>query len=241
MVRRRLDIELVRRGLAPSRTAARAAIEAGHISVGGLTATKAATLVSDGDDLADVRPERRWASRGALKLQAALDEFDISVVGRRALDAGASHGGFTDLLLHRGVTSVTAVDVGYGQLAWHLRQDERVDVRERVNIRHADPSALGAPFGVVVADLSFISLCTVADVLAGCGDETTDWVLLVKPQFEVGRDRLPRGGVVTNADDRDRAIDRVVSCFETLQRRGVVPSPIKGAKGNQEFLLWLTR
>lgn len=136
---------------------------------------------------------------------------------------------------------MTAVDVGYGQLAWHLRQDERVDVRERVNIRHADPSALGAPFGVVVADLSFISLCTVADVLAGCGDETTDWVLLVKPQFEVGRDRLPRGGVVTNADDRDRAIDRVVSCFETLQRRGVVPSPIKGAKGNQEFLLWLTR
>lgn len=241
MVRRRLDVELVRRGLATSRTAAQAAIEAGHIAVRGLTATKPATLVSDGDELSDTRLGQQWASRGALKLEAALDEFDVAVAGRTALDAGAAHGGFTDLLLARGAATVTAVDVGYGQLAFHLRNDERVVVRERVNIRHADPDDLGAPFDLIVADLSFISLCTVADVLIRCGSHASDWVLLVKPQFEVGRANVPRGGVVTNPDHHSEAVDRVAECFTGLQRRGLVPSPITGAKGNQEFLLWLTR
>lgn len=243
MTRRRLDVELVRRGLAPSRTAAQAAIESGQVQVGGIVATKSARLVSESDAVSAEPPHNAWASRGAHKLAAALDAFGVEVEGRSALDAGASHGGFTDVLLRRGASRVTAVDVGYGQLVWRLRNDERVEVRERLNIRHADPAELGAPFDVVVADLSFISLCTVADVLASCGHAGTDWILLVKPQFEVGRDQVPRGGVVLDPDLRAQAVDRVAECFGAhgLDQRGLIDSPITGAKGNQEMLLWLTR
>ncbi len=242
MTRRRLDVELVRRGLADSRTAAQEAIAQGRVVIGGRPATKAATLVSESDDLASTQPETAWASRGAHKLLAALDSFNISCEAKAALDVGASHGGFTDVLLSREASSVTAVDVGYGQLAWRLRNDPRVTVFERTNIRHADPGELGAPFDVVVADLSFISLCTVSEKLVECGGPAADWILLVKPQFELGRDRVPRGGVVTDEADRRDAVDQVVACFEErgLRRSGVVPSPITGAKGNQEFLLWLT-
>lgn len=242
MTRRRLDVELVRRGLADSRTEARAAIEAGRVAIDGRPATKPATLVSDSSDLRSTEPEETWASRGAHKLLGALEAFEIDVAGTRCLDAGASHGGFTDVLLRRGAASVAAVDVGYGQLLWRLRNDPRVAVHERTNLRHADPASLGAPFDLVVADLSFISLCTVAQVLVACGGPACNYVLLVKPQFELGKGRVPRGGVVVDQGDREEAVESVVECFvqQGLQKRGVIPSPITGAKGNQEYLLWMS-
>ncbi len=242
MTRRRLDIELVRRGLVDSRTAAQAAIEAGHVVLDGRPATKAATLVSDASVLSAEQPEKVYASRAAHKLLAALREFEIDVTDARCLDVGAAHGGFTDVLLEHGAAAVTAVDVGHGQLLWRLRTDPRVSVHERTNIRHADPASLGAPFDIVVADLSFISLCTVAEVLSECGAPSADYLMLVKPQFELGKGRVPRGGVVIDEGDRREAVELVATCFEArgLRRRGVVPSPITGAKGNQEYLLWMS-
>jgi len=242
MTRRRLDVELVRRGLVDSRTAARVAIESGHVVIDGRPATKPATLVSDTSDVRRAEPDEVWASRGAHKLLGALDAFPIDVAGAHCLDAGSSHGGFTDVLLRRGAATVSAVDVGYGQLVWRLRNDPRVSVHERVNIRHADPTTLGAPFDIIVADLSFISLCTVSEVLTSCGGPASHYVLLVKPQFELGKGRVPRGGVVVDEDDRREALESVVACYERrgLRKRGAIPSPITGTKGNQEYLLWLS-
>ncbi len=165
-------------------------------------------------------------SRGGEKLAAALDRFDLDVQGRRALDAGASTGGFTDCLLQAGVVHVDAVDVGRGQLAWSLRDDPRVTVRERTNVRHLEPDDLGGPVDLTVADLSFISLLTVAPALARCTKPDGHFVLLVKPQFEAGRARIGKGGVVR---DRLRAAG--------LHVVGVMPSPLKGADGNVEFLV----
>lgn len=198
--------------------------------------------MSETSELRAAEPAETWASRGAHKLLGALEAWPIDVVGADCLDAGASHGGFTDVLLRRGAATVVAVDVGYGQLDWRLRNDPRVTVFERTNIRHADPGDLGAPFDFIVADLSFISLCTVASVLAACGGPESEYVLLVKPQFELGKGRVPRGGVVADERDRQEAVASVVACFEGsgLRMRGVIPSPIKGTKGNQEYLLWLT-
>lgn len=243
MTRRRLDVELVRRGLVVSRAAAQTAIASGVIEVDGMPATKAATLVAEEAEVRRTDPDEEWASRGAHKLIAALDAFDIPVAGRSAIDVGAAHGGFTDVVLRRGAERVVAVDVGYGQLIWRLRNDPRVEVRERVNIRHADPGDLGAPFDLVVADVSFISLRMIAPVLVACGSAGTDWVLLVKPQFELGKGRVPRGGVVVDDGERMEAVEAVGEAFEEsgLARRGVLPSPITGARGNLEYLLWLTR
>ncbi len=225
--------------MAESRTAAQRAIAAGNVRVGGVVAPKANTLVAPTDDVHVAAEDRRFVSRGGLKLDHALDEFDVDVAGRRAVDVGASTGGFTDCLLQRGAESVVAVDVGYGQLDWRLRNDGRVRVAERTNIRSADLALLGAPFDVVVGDVSFISLRTVAVQLAAAGAEGTDWVLLVKPQFEVGRDRVPRGGVVT---DRAHRAEAVRSVIEALDHSGVgvvgmCTSPITGAMGNVEFLI----
>ena len=182
----------------------------------------------------------RFVGRGGLKLDAAFDAFGIDVSGRKAIDVGASTGGFTDCLLQRGAASVVALDVGYGQLDWGLRQRGEVVVVERTNFRHADLAPLGAPFDVVVADLSFISLGTVAAQLAAAGAEGTDYVLLVKPQFEVGKGQVGKGGIV-----RDPGLhrDALISVAEALAAAGlgalgVVPSPVTGAKGNREFLLW---
>jgi 23S rRNA (cytidine1920-2'-O)/16S rRNA (cytidine1409-2'-O)-methyltransferase len=185
-------------------------------------------------------PPPRFVSRGGLKLQAALDAFPITVAGRRALDVGASTGGFTDCLLQAGARRVVALDVGYGQLDWSLRNDSRVQVVERTNIRHADLAALGAPFDLVVADLSFIGLTTVAPHLAGAGHAATDHVLLVKPQFEVGRSLVERGGLVRDPAAHRQALAMVVEALAGVGvgAVGVIPSPITGAKGNREFLLW---
>lgn len=193
MVRRsRLDAELVRRGHARSRGHAGELIDGGHVLVGGVPAGKAATQVGLDQAIVVRTPadEPAYVSRGAHKLAGALDAFGIGASGRRCLDAGASTGGFTDVLLRRGAAAVVAVDVGYGQLAWPLRSDDRVTVLERTNVRELDPEQVGAPMpGLVVGDLSFISLGLVLEPLVRCADAGADFTLMVKPQFEVGKDR----------------------------------------------------
>lgn len=185
-------------------------------------------------------PPARFVSRGGEKLEGALAAFEVAVAGRRCLDAGASTGGFTDCLLQRGAASVVALDVGYGQLDWRIRNDERVEVVERTNVRHVHPQQLGDPFDVVVADLSFISLVTVAPALAALGKPGTDFVLLVKPQFEAGRDKVGRGGVVKDSQVHRACVQRVATAMAATgyPARGVVLSTLLGPAGNREFLLW---
>ena len=245
MVRRaRLDAELVRRGLARSRQQAAELIAAGAVRVAGRTATKAATAVEPSTPLivaeADAGPS--YASRGGHKLAGALDAFSgITVNGRRCLDAGASTGGFTDVLLRSGAAEVVAVDVGYGQLAWALQTDERVTVVDRTNVRTLTPEQIGGPADLTVADLSFISLSLVLPALAACTTPDGDLVPMVKPQFEVGRERLGSGGVVRNPEHR---IDAVLGVARDAAKiglgvAGVVASPLPGPSGNVEFFLWL--
>ena len=216
---RRLDRELVRRKLAPSRSAAREAIDAGLVEVGGVPAAKPATLVDDQASVRLRRPVRRFVGRGGLKLEEALNVFSIDVATRRALDVGASTGGFTDCLLQRGARSVVALDVGYGQLDWGLRNDERVDVIERTNFRHVDPASIGAPFDVVVADLSFISLRTVAPQLAAVGGERADYALLVKTAVRGWQARC-RSWRHRHGTDAARSSDQRRRCRARRRRRG---------------------
>jgi len=243
MARRlRLDAELVRRQLARSRDQASELILAGRVQVRGSTATKPATGVEHDTPIRIVDPESEpgYASRGAHKLLGALAEFaSIEVAGRRCLDAGASTGGFTDVLLRRGASEVVAVDVGYGQLAWSLRSDPRVTVHDRTNVRTLQPEQLGGPVALTVADLSFISLGLVLPALTRC--TTEDLVPMVKPQFEVGRNRLGKGGVVRDPDQRAEAVHAVALAAQQLGwgTAGVARSPLPGPSGNVEFFLWL--
>ncbi|MBE7186774.1 TlyA family RNA methyltransferase [Jatrophihabitans endophyticus] len=242
----RLDVELVRRGLARSREHAAALIAAGRVEVRGVVATKAATGVG-GD--ASVRvladdADPGYVSRGGHKLAGALAAFPaVSVQGRRCLDAGASTGGFTDVLLRAGAREVVAVDVGYGQLAWSLRTDQRVTVIDRTNVRALQPETLGGRVGLTVADLSFISLPIVLPALTACTDESGDILPMVKPQFEVGRERLGAGGVVRDPMHRAEAVQQVAGVARDLgwPARGVARSPLPGPSGNVEFFLWLQR
>jgi len=238
-VRRRLDAELIRRGLAASRTEAAQAIAAGRISVRGRTAEKASTLVAPDESVIVEGRSRPFVSRGGEKLERALDRFRINARGRRVLDAGASTGGFTDCLLRRGTASVVAVDVGYGQLAWPLRNDSRVVVMERTNVRDLRPEQLPFAPDLVVADLSFISLSTALPSLAPLGAGGADYVLLVKPQFEAGRGDVGKGGVVRDPDVWRRVLNAVLStCGATgLGVRSVVASPLLGPAGNAEFFV----
>lgn len=230
----------MRRGLASGRDDAKRLIAAGDVRVGGSSMVKPATLVgADTPIVVEGGTRADWASRGGLKLDAALERFDIDVGGARALDVGASTGGFTDVLLERGAASVTAVDVGYGQLVWRLQQDPRVTVVDRTNFRTLDVTTLDVPFDVVVVDVSFISVGLIAANLASAGRPATRYVVLVKPQFEVGRDRVGRGGIVS---DRAAHADALSSVAAALDSAGIAPldamrSPIEGAKGNVEFLL----
>ncbi len=238
-MRRRLDLELVRRGLTESRARAQEAIEAGLVLVSGARADRAGRLVSPDEPVHLEAPPSRFVSRGGEKLAAALDRFAVGVAGRRALDAGASTGGFTDCLLQRGAAAVVAIDVGTGQLAWSLRHDPRVTVRERCNVRYLTLGDVdGVPVDLVVADLSFISLRLVAEALAGVARDGTDAVLLIKPQFEAGRQHVRRGGLVT---DPAVHLDVLRSLTAALAEDGlaplaVMPSPLRGAAGNVEFL-----
>jgi 23S rRNA (cytidine1920-2'-O)/16S rRNA (cytidine1409-2'-O)-methyltransferase len=245
--RNRLDAELVRRGLARSREHAGRLIAAGRVTVGGATATKSATQVETGaavvvaEDAAD--PD--YVSRGGHKLAGALAAFaprGLTVAGRRALDAGASTGGFTDVLLRAGAARVVAVDVGYGQLAWSLQSDERVLVRDRTNVRELTLEQIGGePVDLVVGDLSFIPLGLVLPALARCAAPGADLVLMVKPQFEVGRERLGSGGVVRSPALRAEAVRTVAGQAAELGFGvlGVTASPLPGPSGNVEYFLWL--
>ena len=242
-MRRRLDAELVRRGLVVSRTGAAEAIRSGRVLVGGAPASTPARQVAAGEAITVTGPPPRFVSRGGDKLDAALRRFRVDVTGRRALDAGASTGGFTDCLLQAGAAHVYSVDVGRGQLAWTLRQDQRVTVLERTNARALEPAALGGAVDVVTADLSFISLLTVAPALARCATPTADFVLLVKPQFEAGRALVGKGGVVRDPAIHRHVLDQVVGGLATagLPPEAVMPSPRRGADGNVEFLVHCRR
>jgi 23S rRNA (cytidine1920-2'-O)/16S rRNA (cytidine1409-2'-O)-methyltransferase len=231
---------MVRRGLASSPADARTAIDRGLVTVGGRPALKASTLVRPDEALGVRGAERRFVSRGGQKLEAALDRFAIDVRGRDALDAGASTGGFTDVLLQRGASRVAAVDVGYGQLAWSLRRDERVFVLERTNVRELTPAHVPFAPSVVVADLSFISLRLIVRALAAVAIAGADHILLVKPQFEAEPADVGMGGVVRDPAEWRRAIAGVVGAARAarLAPARVMPSPLPGPAGNIEFLLW---
>lgn len=230
----------MRRGLVSSRDRAQAEITAGRVMVRGVPATKAARLVDADDPVALQGPKPRFVSRGGDKLDAAFDTFGIDVAGRTALDAGASTGGFTDCLLQRGAAHVVAVDVGRGQLDQRLRTDERVTVHERTNIRHLTPANLGeGPFDLIVADLAFISLRTVAPALLALATTGADLVLLVKPQFEAGRAEASRErGVIRDPAVWTSTLRNVVDAFaaEGAAIIDLMVSPLRGAEGNVEFL-----
>jgi 23S rRNA (cytidine1920-2'-O)/16S rRNA (cytidine1409-2'-O)-methyltransferase len=241
VIRRRLDTELVRRGLAESRQQARALVEEGAVLVAGAPAEKPGRLVGAGEPVVVHGLGARFVSRGGEKLDAALTSFEISLAGKRVLDAGASTGGFTDCLLQHGAAAVVAVDVGYGQLHPRLRADERVTVLERVNLRHLEAASVGRPFDMVVADLSFISLTTVVPLLAGeLAAPGADLILLVKPQFEAGRQAVHRGrGVVRDPSLRRGALQGVASALAEsgASIMGAMASPLLGPAGNAEFFL----
>jgi 23S rRNA (cytidine1920-2'-O)/16S rRNA (cytidine1409-2'-O)-methyltransferase len=245
--RARLDAELVRRGLARSREQAQELVAAGQVRVPGRTTVKAATQVTPAEPIVVEEPAGAdYVSRGGHKLAGALDAFQpcgLAVTGRRALDAGASTGGFTDVLLRRGAASVVCVDVGYGQLAWSLQTDQRVTVLDRTNVRELEPAAVGGPVDLVVGDLSFISLRLVLPALAAVAGDGSDLVLMVKPQFEVGREALGPGGVVREPGLRVDAVRGVAEAARTLGLgvAGVTASPLPGPAGNVEYFLWLRR
>ena len=243
MRRERLDKLVVDRGLAPSRERARSLILAGHVTVAGQPASKAGTLVDPSAEIALKEPDHPYVSRGGLKLEKGLAAFAIDPTGMTALDIGASTGGFTDLLLRRGATKVYAIDVGYGQLAWSLRQDPRVVVLERQNVRSIDLALVPEPCDLAVIDVSFISLTLVlprvAELLRPPPGKPI--VALVKPQFEAGREHVSSGGVVRDPAARLAAVDKVKTWATThgFTAGDAVESPITGPAGNVEYLLLL--
>jgi 23S rRNA (cytidine1920-2'-O)/16S rRNA (cytidine1409-2'-O)-methyltransferase len=247
LARRRLDAELVRRKLARSREHASELIAAGRVTVGGATATKPATQVETAAAVVVTKDDGDpdYVSRGGHKLAGALEAFGplgLTVAGRRALDAGASTGGFTDVLLRAGVAHVVAVDVGYGQLAWSLRSDDRVTIKDRTNVRELTLELIDdLPVGLIVGDLSFIPLGLVLPALVRCATPDADLVLMVKPQFEVGRERLGSGGVVRSPELRAESVREVAGRAAGLGLgvRGVTASPLPGPSGNVEYFLWL--
>lgn len=242
MTKIRLDALLVEKGLFDSREKARRAVLAGQVRIderiadkpGVLTDTRASVLVRQGPG---------YVSRGADKLIRALDTFKLDIAGKAALDVGASTGGFTEVLLTKGARRVMAVDVGYGQLAWKIRQDQRVDVFERTNIRYLKFSDLPEPADVVTADLSFISLVTVADSLLDLSSAAADFIFLIKPQFEAGKGRVGKGGIIRGATQHQEILANVLSRLEDrgFIVEGLTYSPIAGADGNIEFLAHLRR
>jgi 23S rRNA (cytidine1920-2'-O)/16S rRNA (cytidine1409-2'-O)-methyltransferase len=246
--RARLDAELVRRKLARSREQAATLVEAGRVQVRGTVARKVAAMIDPADPVVvtGADPATEYVSRGGHKLAGALAVFGkagLTVRGRRCLDAGASTGGFTDVLLRAGAAQVIAVDVGYGQLAWPIRTDERVVVQERTNVRTLTPDVVGGPVDLTVADLSFISLRLVLPALAACTAPGGDLALMVKPQFEVGKERVGAGGVVRDPALRAEAVLDVAAAAADLGLgvAGVTASPLPGPSGNVEFFVWLRR
>lgn len=236
----RLDQRVVSLGICESRERARALIMAGQVKVDGRVVDKASTLVSEGARI-EGESQEPYVSRGGYKLAKALDTFPVRVEGKVALDAGASTGGFTDVLLQRGASKVYAVDVGYGQLHWKLRQNARVVPIERTNIRYLE--SLPERVQIVTSDLSFISLILVLERLGSLAEHEADFILLIKPQFEAGREQVGRGGVVRDSSVHRDVLLKVGRFAERLGLRiqGVVVSPVLGPAGNVEFLSWLSR
>jgi 23S rRNA (cytidine1920-2'-O)/16S rRNA (cytidine1409-2'-O)-methyltransferase len=244
MARRRADTLLAERGLAPSRTAAAATVRAGRVRLGkdGSTVEKPSELVQENADLV-VEEGEQFVSRGGIKLNNALSALGVDVDGRRCLDVGASTGGFTDCLLQTGAAMVIAVDVGYGQLDWRLRQDSRVLVMERLNARYLGDSYLPFRPELITVDVSFISLAKLMPSIVASGADEFDLLGLVKPQFEVGKEKVGKGGVVRDAADRRDAIRRVAEAAqqEGLIVRGLASSGLPGPKGNRETFVWAAR
>ena len=241
VAKRRLDTLLAERGLYESRSRAAAAVIAGDVRVGGRPATKPGELVPDGADVA-VAEAPPYVSRGGVKLANALDSLGVDPAGRRALDVGASTGGFTDVLLQRGAQSVIALDVAYGELNWRLRNDERVIVIERTNARSLEPADLPHEPDLIVADVSFISLTKVLPAVVGAAAPVFDLLAMVKPQFEVGRERVGKGGVVREAEHRRAALVEVGEFARSelgLSVLGYAPSGLPGPAGNRETFIWI--
>jgi len=241
MPKTRLDVLVVERGLAPSRERARALILAGQVTVDGHVIAKAGAPVAAGAAIALTAPDHPYVGRGGVKLAHALDTFAVSVAGRRALDIGASTGGFTDVLLQRGALSVIALDVGHGQLDWKLRNDPRVLVREHVNARSLSADDVPHAVDVVTIDVSFISLRLIFPSLPPFLTRHADVIALVKPQFEAGRDDVGKGGVITDPAVHDATVARAAEAAAAsgLARVATTESPITGATGNREFFLHL--
>ncbi len=239
MARRRLDLLLVERGIFDSRSRARAAIEAGGVSVAGRTALKPAELVEEAADIV-AAPAHPWVGRGALKLAHALELWPVAVAGRTVLDVGASTGGFTEVCLARGAARVYAVDVGHGQLHPLLRGDARVVVLEGVDARGLDRALVPEPVGLVVCDVSFIGLAKALPAALALAAPGADLVALVKPQFEVGPERVGKGGLVREEADRLQAVAAVAGFLKTAGWRvqATAESPVAGGEGAREHLLW---
>jgi 23S rRNA (cytidine1920-2'-O)/16S rRNA (cytidine1409-2'-O)-methyltransferase len=239
----RLDRLLAARGLAESREKAQAMIFAGQVLVNSQKIDKAGALVPDDAEIRILGEMLRYVSRGGLKLEKALHEFQVSVEGRVVLDIGASTGGFTDCLLQHGCAKVYAVDVGYGQLAWKLRQDPRVVVIERTNIRTLGPQLVPEPADIAVVDVSFISLEKVIPAVLKLLKTNSEIIALIKPQFEAGKESVGKGGIVRDQPARIAAVEKVSECIRRLglDIRGVIPSPITGQDGNVEFLIHAVR
>jgi len=237
-MRTRLDLEMARRGLAESREGAQRLIMAGRVRVNSRPASKADLKVDADTKIAVIGPASEYASRGGYKLAAALEHFGVNVAGRRALDVGASTGGFTDVLLQRGATSVVALDVGYGQLAEKLRRDARVIVIDRTNIRNVTTATVPYAPDLVVIDTSFISLRLVLPAVIAIASSNAEVISLVKPQFEVGKGKVGKGGVVRDATARQEALDGILAFAREigLEVVGFIESPITGASGNIEYL-----
>ncbi len=240
--KKRLDLLLVDKGLAPSRQRARALIMAGKVLVDTLCVDKPGSQVHPSSDIVVKGDDIPYVSRGGLKLEAALKETRISVKGLVCMDVGASTGGFTDCLLQHGAAKVYAVDVGYGQLAWKLRRDQRVVAIERTNIRYMEPSTVPEPVDLVTIDASFISLKTVVPPVLKFMSPSGTILALIKPQFEAGKGRVGKGGVVRDPEQRRAIVSDLVHFFEDAHLRcgPVIPSPVLGPKGNQEYIILLS-
>ncbi len=239
----RIDCLLVGRGLVESRERGQAIILAGNVLVNGQKVEKAGALVEEDSDVRILGEPVPYVSRGGLKLEAALREFKVDISGKTAMDVGASTGGFTDCLLQHGCRKVYAVDVGYGQLAWKLRQDPRVISIERTNIKELNPELVPEPIDIAVIDVSFISLEKVIPSVLKFLARNAEIVALIKPQFEVGKGQVGKGGIVRDEEARTAVVEKIVGSFRELglDVKGVMPSPITGQDGNVEFLIYAAR
>lgn len=239
----RLDVALVERRLVPSRAKAQALVMARRIRVNGEIAEKPGSPVAADDELAVIELDHPWVSRGGMKLARAIEHFSIDLNGRVAADIGASTGGFTDVMLQHGVAKVYAIDVGYGQLDQKLRADPRVVVRERVNARYLEPGDFDEPVDFASIDVSFISLRLILSPVAACLSEHGEIVALIKPQFEVGKGEVGKGGIVRDEEMRARVVAETIEFARSLgfEVDGPIESPIRGAEGNVEYLIRLRR